>query len=515
MEIFINRAELLPPDETAEQHRKNIEEERMAIEIDRTTAEGLFKGVFKPLNRVHRQWVEEDQLFVCSGCHHEHVDGDRRCSNCQVLFDDYDSEDYGDVDSMDGNEALYDMEVDGLDTDEDDHDDEADSLFNFAQGRDRDGNREPLRIQRQRIPGHYETDDDDDDEDTDSLREFIASDTPTYDSRLAETIRLSNRAVSEDTHLTISTDISSVQNASEDEEESDEEAVVTRRSRNRNGARVTQIISDSESETSDSSDSSLASASRRSAVGQSEDEDSESEGENNYGYDGYVGHAPLEDSDAATETSNSDTIQELDPEEDLRVRDSSISTPRRRRLNSASASPYDYGMDQSDNETEQYDRDGDIEMSVSPDESRASGQSDSDGSDDSSRRTSGFSPVDLGPATVMDEDEDDDDDDGSPVPPVRRRRQPRNSLSAQPRSGSTTLVQLFHRPAPVTSLRTHPTFDSHRILEWHASMNSSPENSNAQPRRTTVSSSSRPSRGHNRNVRRRRESSVGLWGSLD
>lgn len=499
VDIFIHRAELLPADETVEQHYKNIEEERMAVEIDKTTDQGLFKGAFNPANRVRRQWVEEDQLFVCSGCHHEHIEGDRRCGNCQILFEDYesDSELYGeDMDSLDGDgPEIYSMDIDGL-TDEEDQDDRA--LFRHHEffGAVMDGVHTADPRYQDLNDSDMEDDDEDNDEDTGSLRAFIASDTPDPWAEESVNVGRSNRAISEHSHISLS---SAVQD-SEDEEDSDDEAIVTTRRRNRNGGRLQQIILDSDSESSGNSDSNDIGPSqpRRSAVvNQSENEDIQSE--SNYDYDGYIRHAPSESFDDATETSENNTIQDLEPEEGRRTRDSSASTPRRSRLNSCSASPYGYGMNQSDNETDQFDGDGDVEMSVSPD---GSCSGDSPGSDSSSRRTSGFSPIDLGPVTVMEEEEEEEeaDFDSPPLLPVRRRRQAYNRLSVQ--SGSdeeVTLTQLFTRPS--TGVRRSPTFDSQRILEWHASTRGSPENSSTQSRRIMAMPPSRPSRGYSRGRR--------------
>jgi hypothetical protein len=46
VDIFVDRAELMAVDETIEQHRERRKEEGDAVEVDRATQAGLFKGCF-------------------------------------------------------------------------------------------------------------------------------------------------------------------------------------------------------------------------------------------------------------------------------------------------------------------------------------------------------------------------------------------------------------------------------------------------------------------------------------
>jgi hypothetical protein len=90
--IFINRAELLPPGETIEQHVKWQKEEADACQLDKDNkdqrAGGLFKGCFRtphaPPLRVVRD--QDDGIDRCPMCAWELEDG--QCTQCGLFFDD-------------------------------------------------------------------------------------------------------------------------------------------------------------------------------------------------------------------------------------------------------------------------------------------------------------------------------------------------------------------------------------------------------------------------------------------
>jgi hypothetical protein len=92
--IFINRAELLPPGETIEEHTKWQKEEADACQLDKDNKDprtgGLFKGCFRtahpprPSLRVVRD--QDDGVDRCPMCAWELEDGE--CTQCGLFFDD-------------------------------------------------------------------------------------------------------------------------------------------------------------------------------------------------------------------------------------------------------------------------------------------------------------------------------------------------------------------------------------------------------------------------------------------
>ncbi|ESZ98848.1 hypothetical protein SBOR_0706 [Sclerotinia borealis F-4128] len=109
VEIFINRGQLMPHDETVEQHNlKNAEETRM-VEQDKKGPEGLFRGSF-PLRHGELWRDEADGVMRCPSCGHEH-EGGPMCDNCGAEFDGI----YGFSD-MDDDASLSDIDV-GYDQD--------------------------------------------------------------------------------------------------------------------------------------------------------------------------------------------------------------------------------------------------------------------------------------------------------------------------------------------------------------------------------------------------------------
>lgn len=76
VEMFTKRGELMPSDESIDQHTQKRAEEIAEVDRDRNAAAGLFKGAF-PANggqsRLFRD--EQDGVWRCPGCHHEHEGG--------------------------------------------------------------------------------------------------------------------------------------------------------------------------------------------------------------------------------------------------------------------------------------------------------------------------------------------------------------------------------------------------------------------------------------------------------
>ncbi|KAF2134071.1 hypothetical protein P153DRAFT_306909 [Dothidotthia symphoricarpi CBS 119687] len=100
--VFINRAELIPPGETMEEHLKWQQEEADAVQLDKDNADprtgGLFKGSFKALQHprpsLHVMRDEEDGVDRCPVCTWELEDGG--CTQCGLIFDESGELSWGD-----------------------------------------------------------------------------------------------------------------------------------------------------------------------------------------------------------------------------------------------------------------------------------------------------------------------------------------------------------------------------------------------------------------------------------
>ena len=123
VEIFCKRSEIMPSDESVEQHDQKRAEEIADVDKDKSSPEGLFKGTFRVRPREELLFDESDGVFRCPGCHHEH-EGGPLCLNCGTVFDGHHGDDnsygFSDFDSeIDG-----DLELDDLELDVDEHYDE-------------------------------------------------------------------------------------------------------------------------------------------------------------------------------------------------------------------------------------------------------------------------------------------------------------------------------------------------------------------------------------------------------
>ncbi|OBT70070.1 hypothetical protein VE03_00448 [Pseudogymnoascus sp. 23342-1-I1] len=134
-EIFVNRVELMPADESTEQHIKRRKEENQAVETDRISDEGLFKGCFSAAIRLGNiRYDEADRMHVCSHCGHEFTGGPL-CENCGVDFDGEDEairDDFSDLEEME-----FDLDDEEDEDEEEDEDDgEGDGYFHDRDPRD-------------------------------------------------------------------------------------------------------------------------------------------------------------------------------------------------------------------------------------------------------------------------------------------------------------------------------------------------------------------------------------------
>jgi hypothetical protein len=98
--VFIARAELLPPGETIEDHRKWQKDEADAVQLDRDNQDartgGLFKGCFKHTHppSLHVVRDQEDGVDRCPVCAWELEDGE--CGQCGLVFDETGEVSWGD-----------------------------------------------------------------------------------------------------------------------------------------------------------------------------------------------------------------------------------------------------------------------------------------------------------------------------------------------------------------------------------------------------------------------------------
>lgn len=118
VEIFTKRIELMPADESIEQHNTKRAEEVADVEKDRNGPLGLFKGIF-PKKRQSLLRDEADGVLRCPNCNHEY-EGGVNCSVCDTPVDLDDSSDMDEDDldspmSPEGPPPFYDLDAMGLD----------------------------------------------------------------------------------------------------------------------------------------------------------------------------------------------------------------------------------------------------------------------------------------------------------------------------------------------------------------------------------------------------------------
>jgi len=183
VEIFVNRVELMPADESKEQHIKRKKEESQSVEADKGAQNGLFKGCFSTARLGHIRYDEADRLYVCNHCGHEFIGG-QRCENCDVDFEGEDEalrDDFSDLEDME-----FDLDEDlDLDVDEDDDDDDSQPDFGDWHARHFsihphsihdllfEGVRDSAGHRLEEISSDESAEDSDGEETTSSLRDFI------------------------------------------------------------------------------------------------------------------------------------------------------------------------------------------------------------------------------------------------------------------------------------------------------------------------------------------------------
>lgn len=120
VEIVMSRVELMPADESFEQHTMRQKEENQSVETDKSAIDGLFKGCFSRARLTNIRYDEDDRVHVCSHCGHEFTGGPL-CEQCGVDFEGEDEalrDDFSDLEEME-----FDLDEEGLF--EDDEEDES------------------------------------------------------------------------------------------------------------------------------------------------------------------------------------------------------------------------------------------------------------------------------------------------------------------------------------------------------------------------------------------------------
>jgi hypothetical protein len=466
IEVFIKRSELMPMDETTEQHLERRTSENEIVEADRASPSGLFKGCFNktPLARI--QFNEEDHIYRCSRCSHEYVRGEL-CENCGLDFEgdeeDIDIDNFSDVDDADSfDDDIQDMLAEAEDMP---------SIRDFypagpefwlgggshirapppylppwANNLPEDGIYSP----RERFVDLDNSASSEDEDDSESMRDFIEDGGGAYESSS------SSRGTRSASHISLSSRNREETGTDDgtDDDESDEGGVVS------NGRRTHRhIVYESESDvtvtnsatTSEAGD--LDEASRR--LQESGWSPLQEDPHNDYGTDRLLAsdtHSENSDNNTTVGYQTSMDDQDSDEDDDHRHRNFTA-TPSPTRLASRSLpqhgsrghsreSPRD--ADQSDNDS--YDSDaqgssvtdheGDVEMSVSPVSHSSNNTSDSEGG--------GAVTESLGSANTM-HDIEDDSSDGTPQPANRRRRQLRVSRHSPPAEYDPRISMMFAR----------------------------------------------------------------------
>ncbi|TQS37779.1 hypothetical protein Golomagni_01734 [Golovinomyces magnicellulatus] len=115
VELIIKRSELMPADETTEQHQKRKAEEMSLFDCDKTSAKGLFKGMFSV--KQNKLWRDNsDGVLRCSGCGFEH-EGGPLCTNCGEQVNEEEDDDDDEYmedrrDNMDIDSMVFDLDGD-------------------------------------------------------------------------------------------------------------------------------------------------------------------------------------------------------------------------------------------------------------------------------------------------------------------------------------------------------------------------------------------------------------------
>ncbi|KAJ5032457.1 uncharacterized protein L3040_009061 [Drepanopeziza brunnea f. sp. 'multigermtubi'] len=105
-QVFTKRLELMPADESIEQHAEKRAEEIAIVENDKGSPNGIFRGLFKERGRLMRD--DGDGVMRCPECHHEYLGGPV-CTVCGFEVDE--EEGFSDASDYD-HDLIDDLEQD-------------------------------------------------------------------------------------------------------------------------------------------------------------------------------------------------------------------------------------------------------------------------------------------------------------------------------------------------------------------------------------------------------------------
>ncbi|KKY29018.1 putative ring finger domain-containing protein [Phaeomoniella chlamydospora] len=295
--MFVSREELLPRDDTLQEHHEAMLAEAQLVETDKrdkSATGGLFKGVFKNasiLGQAARAVLRdlEDGVDRCPMCSWELEDG--LCNHCgfdaagsvdfsdddgQSISTDYDGHGFGDSET-DGDMSLQDFDYDGIDYDFDVHhhirlpihrdfhhrlEGEDGTTANSAISVTSDSEGDVTPIYGREDEMHLESDDSDDDSDDSSnsseMRSFIDDDEGDSEDDDA-TVRTRSPISGFNTYpgnVTVHYNASVTTSATSEDDDSEEEIVTTsRKAPHRTAPRRQRRVVDSDSEDEDVAES--------------------------------------------------------------------------------------------------------------------------------------------------------------------------------------------------------------------------------------------------------------------
>lgn len=446
VEIFCKRSELMPSDESVDQHNTKRAEEIADVDKDKNSPEGLFKGTFRGSTRVELLYDEADGILRCPQCQHEH-EGGGQCPVCGARFEHPDDDDgYGFSDLDDD----ADLDLDDLELDVDEEFEGAGHFHHFLGGNFL-GAHFPFGHHHIHHTHHHNHDSlgsssgsdmysEDDEEDEGSLQDFVVQ-----DEELNHT-GASNNGPNSRQPITISDD------------ESDEGGAVSNRRRRIRGRGTSSsalpapsvVTVSTDSENGDNNDETTMLRNHGWSPLDTENE-SDAEGSANYRYQGY---GSTEDENNSDDESDTNTMRnEASDDDEDRSRNDLSETPTYRYGGNIyvadRGTPSSYLSEDEDGHMggefpHAMDRDGDTEMSASPgppDSSRGVSISTGYGYDEeqqygyhdqgtprahrgeSASTDYGDVGENLGGANEIHEIEDDSSDGDIQPPPRRRPRQ--------------------------------------------------------------------------------------------
>ena len=369
VETFTKRSELMPADESVEQHTMKRAEEVAAVEEDRNSDRGLFKGLFSAQSLIHD---EADGVHRCPTCHTEYIGGPT-CLTCGTEID-------GDGFDFSGE----DLSLDGLDEDLELEDELELELAQegavhrghvpfhraiFGSARHfRFRGRRPETESTPSVTSNSDdsrglNEDDSDSDDNGSLQDFVVND-DSPERRRDDTPHTRDRFGRVDDEISPYDGGRSARHISlsDDSEDDSDEAVIppSRRTRNRGrgqGSQIVDIIDDDDDDETDE-DSVIHASDRLRNAGWSPLHETDHE---------ESGSVRQESSDVSNHSNDvSDATDEEDSDtETMMGNDESHarSNGDRKRLQAGHGSIPDPW---SDDESSVMDRDGDVEMSLSP-----------------------------------------------------------------------------------------------------------------------------------------------------